>query len=88
MMQNNLEGISFDEVTREDGTSYALYRTTLKPRYSKVLFDIFKGYAWLIVVSGLIIFLTNRFPSYWWVSVIPGAVVLGYTAAYLALFIH
>lgn len=87
-MQNNLEGIGFEEVTDQKGISYALFRDTLKPRYSKVAFDIFKGYGWLVIISTGIILLNHRFPPYWWLFTLTGAVLIGYAAAYLALFIH
>lgn len=87
-MQNNLEGITFDEVTDSRGTGYADFRNSLQPRYSKVFFDIAKGYFFLALVAGLTIFLTYQFRLYWWIIVIFSSVLIGYVAAYLALFIH
>jgi fatty acid desaturase len=86
-MKNNLEEIAFEEVTTSKGLSYADYRGTLEPRYSKVIFDIGKGYFFLILVSALTIYFTIRYPSYWWI-LFPASVIIGYIAAYLALFIH
>ena len=87
-MQNNLEGISFDEVTGTDGVSYAVYRNNLSPRYSKVTFDILKGYFFLLLVSALSIFAGIRFYRFWWVIIPISSIITGYIAAYLALFIH
>ena len=87
-MQNNLEGISFEEAVNTDGTSYATFRAQLFPVYSKVWWDIFKGYFFLAVVTGLCIYLDNQYHLYWWVMAIPFAVLIGYIAAYIALFIH
>jgi fatty acid desaturase len=87
-MQNNLEGISFDDVADSKGTTYTVFRNGLLPRYSKVLFDITKGYFFLLLIAGSTIFLTYQFHSYWWIIVMIAAVLTGYVAAYLALFIH
>ena len=87
-MQNNLEGISFDEVADSQGTSYTDFRKSLKPRYSKVLFDIAKGYFFLLLTAGSTIFLTYQFFSFRWIIIILSSILTGYAAAYLALFIH
>lgn len=87
-MQNNLEGISIDEVADSKGTAYANFRNNLHPRYSKVWFDITKGYFFLLLISGATIFLSNQFYSFWWIIVIISCMLIGYVAAYLALFIH
>ena len=87
-MQNNLESIRFEEVSDNNGISYTEYRQTLTPRYHKVAADILKGYIFLFFISGMIILLTDRFFSIWWLYSLIGALLIGYTVAYLALFIH
>jgi fatty acid desaturase len=87
-MENNLEGISFEEVADSQGKTYADLRKDLQPRYSKVLFDISKGYFFLLLIAGSAIFFTYQFPSSWWIIIIAGSILIGYVAAYLALFIH
>ena len=87
-MHNNLEGISFDEVTDNNGTSYTVFRNSLQPRYATVAFDIFKGYFFLVVIATTIFFLDYRFHSYWLIFIPVCSILLGYVAAYLALFIH
>ena len=87
-MQNNLEGISFDEVINETGTSYAVFRTTLRPRYTKVLSDIIKGYFFLLLTSSLVFLSGQTYPSLWWLYIPAGSILIGYIAAYIALFIH
>src|SRR5881392_1794581 len=87
-MQDNLEGISFDEVRDNKETTYAVFRDSLLPRYSKVLFDITKGYFFLLLISGSTIFLTYQFRLYGWFIVIISSILIGYVGAYLALFIH
>jgi fatty acid desaturase len=87
-MQNNLEGISFDEVADSKGKTYADFRIDLQPRYSKVLFDITKGYFFLLLIAGSAIFFSSRFPSLGWIVIIAGSILIGYVTAYLALFIH
>jgi fatty acid desaturase len=87
-MKNNLEGISFDEVAGSNGTTYTVFRSNLHPIYPKVLFDIVKGYFFLLLVAGSTIFFTCQFTSCWWITVTIGGILIGYVAAYLALFIH
>ncbi|HNU15546.1 MAG TPA: hypothetical protein PKI55_13910, partial [Chitinophagaceae bacterium] len=86
-MQNNLEGISFDEVINETGTSYTVFRTTLRPRYTKVLSDIIKGYFFLLLTSSLVFLSGQTYPSLWWLYIPAGSILIGYIAAYIALFI-
>ncbi len=87
-MQNNLEGISFDEVADSNGITYSVFRNSLLPRYSKVFFDITKGYFFLLLTAGLTIFFTYKFLWLWWIAVIVSSILIGYIAAYLALFLH
>src|SRR5712671_1140242 len=87
-MQNNLEGIPFDEVRDSKGTSYADFRKTLHPGYSTIFFDIAKGYFFLLLVTGSTIFLTDPFRSSWWIIVPVSGILIGYIAAYHFLFIH
>jgi fatty acid desaturase len=87
-MQHNLEDISFDEVSNEKGLSYALFRKTLSPRYGKVLADILKGYFFLVLISTATIMALAGFYTWWWLIVPLSGLLTGYTAAYLALFIH
>jgi len=87
-MQNNLEGIGFDEVTDNSGTSYTVFRNNLQPRYPAVAFDIVKGYFFLFVTVTTIIFIDYFFHSFWWITIPVSSVLIGYIAAYLALFIH
>ena len=86
-MINNLEEIGFGEVISKDSTAYSSFRTTLAPRYSRILFDIMKGYGFLLLIAAACIFLTSRYASAWWI-LFPASILIGYTAAYLALFIH
>lgn len=87
-MQNNLEGINFDEVADSNRKTYSVFRNNLQPLYSKVWFDIFKGYFFLLLIAWATIFLTNKFHLFWWITVVVSSILIGYVAAYLALFIH
>jgi fatty acid desaturase len=87
-MQNNLEGIGFDEVTDSRGINYAVLRNSLQPYYPIVAFDIIKGYFFLLLITGAIIFLDSHFHHFWWIIVPVSGLLIGYIAAYLALFIH
>jgi fatty acid desaturase len=85
---NNLEEISYEEAINEKGISYAVFRSYLSPRFSKVYFDIFKGYFFLLSAICLFIYFENSFYFYAWILVIPFALLIGYIAAYIFLFIH
>jgi fatty acid desaturase len=85
---NNLEEISYEEAINEKGISYAVFRSQLSPRYSKVYFDVFKGYFFMFFLAGLFIYIENHFYFYSWILVILFALLVGYIAAYIALFIH
>jgi len=87
-MQNNLEEIAFEEVTGKDGAPYAVFRNSLQPRYPKVAFDIAKGYFFLLLTAGITLLIDHRFHILWWIIVPVSAILIGYSMAYLALFIH
>lgn len=87
-MLHNLEGISFEEVTDSKGTSYAVFRSQLRPDYARAWGDIGKGYFFLLAASAGFIWLDHEFHHLWWAFVLPFALLIGYIAAYLALFIH
>lgn len=87
-MQNNLEGILFEETVNDNGISYAFFRADLKPRYAKVWLDIFKGYFFLLFTAALFFYLDHHVHRYWWLWVVPFAILTGYIAAYIALFVH
>src|SRR5688500_3086913 len=87
-MRNNLEEIGFDEVKNGNGISYAVFRNSLQPRYPKVAFDITKAYLFLLLIATLLIFFHSTIQAFWWLIIPLAALMIGYTAAYLALFIH
>lgn len=87
-MINNLEGIAFDEVVAADGTMYSVFRKNLSPRYTKVIFDICKGYFFLALVILTSVFVYHHHPETWWGIILFGGFLVGYCAAYIALFIH
>jgi len=87
-MQNNLEGIGYNEVTDSKGTSYVSFRNKLQPRYTIAWFDILKGYFFLVLTTLTLIYLDLHFHASWWIFILPGAICIGYISAYLALFIH
>lgn len=87
-MKNDLEDISFDEVSDAAGMNYRSFRTQLRPRYGQVARDIISGYVCLIITCGGILSLTYIFPGWNVLIIISGALLIGYILAYLALFIH
>ena len=87
-MQNNLEEISFDDVINSSGISYTDFRNSLQPQYSKVTYDIIKGYFFLLVIAGLLFYSFAQLPAYIGIIIPLSSILIGYLAAYLALFIH
>ncbi|MBL7731792.1 MAG: fatty acid desaturase [Chitinophagaceae bacterium] len=87
-MQHNLEGITYQEVVNDKGVTYAEFRARLAPAFGKAWFDIAKGYFFLLLTCTSLILLDHYYHSLWWIWVIPFALLTGYIAAYLALFIH
>lgn len=87
-MTNNLEGIPFDTVHNRAGTSYAVYRETLRPYYLQAWLDITKGYFFLALVTITAILLPGFSATASWFYMPVAAVLTGYTAAYIALFAH
>ena len=87
-MKDNLENIEFCEVISREGKKYTDLRTELQPAFKKVIRDIIKGYAFLILVitacsMSLRFGLLSPF-----ITVPTGAFMVGYCLAYLHLFIH
>lgn len=87
-MKDNLENISFEKVIATDGTNYAVFRKSLKPAYNKAWRDLGKGYFFLLLILAINILLINVGKSFIWIAVPVSAILLGYTLAYLHLFIH
>lgn len=87
-MQNNLEGISFEEVINSSGISYSDFRNRLQPQYKKVTYDIIKGYFFLLLITGVVYYLCAQFPTFYGLIIPFCSILIGYIAAYLALFIH
>lgn len=87
-MQNNLEEISFDDVINSTGTTYSDFRNSLQPQYKKVTYDIIKGYFFLLLIAGLLIFLNDQFYTFYGIIIPISSILIGYIAAYLSLFIH
>ena len=87
-MQNNLEEISFDDVINSNGISYTDFRNSLQPKYAKVTYDIIKGYFFLLLIAGALFYLCAQFPAFYGIIIPLSSILIGYIAAYLALFIH
>ena len=87
-MQNNLEEISFDDLINNRGISYTDFRYSLQPKYAKVTYDIIKGYFFLLLIAGLLYYLFAQFRAYIGIIIPISSILIGYLAAYLALFIH
>ncbi|MEP6728392.1 MAG: fatty acid desaturase [Bacteroidota bacterium] len=87
-MKDSLENIEFTAVINSNGKTYAALRKELKPVYNKVIWDIVKGYIFLVLIfaANAILIRSGLFRA---VIAVPVSVFLaGYCLAYLHLFIH
>lgn len=85
--------INFDSVKKKDlvnkeGVSYTDFREKLTPKYHRVWMDLLAGHFFLLLISSLIILLQYRYPSWAFLSILPGAFLLGFIVAYIHLFSH
>lgn len=87
-MKDNLENISFDKVIARDGTNYAAFRKSLKPAYGKAWQDLAKGYFFLALILVINVLLIKSDKFFVWAAIPVSAFFIGYTLAYLHLFIH
>jgi len=87
-MTNSLDNIAYNEVVNTEGKSYAILRKELKPVYSRVYKDILRGYAFLLLIlaTDAIVIRLGYFETA--IALPVSAVLIGYTLAYLHLFIH
>lgn len=88
MNHHNLENIDYADVVNHSGKTYAVLRKELKPSYKKVLWDILKGYIFLLLIflANLLFIKTGHFNPFFAVPL--SALLAGYVLAYLHLFIH
>jgi fatty acid desaturase len=70
----------------ETGIDYSRYRRSLSADYRKVWLDIAAGYACLILIIAITASVRGVLPGI--VAALLGAIGIGYTIAYLQLFIH
>ncbi len=87
-MKNNLEHISFDKIVSKEGICYIDFRRTLKPAYKKAMSDILRGHLFLLLILTGISLLIKANLIWMPVVITLGALLIGYTLAYLHLFIH
>ncbi len=85
---NNLETISFDSVIDGNNISYKHWKVGLKPLYSIVWKDIALAYVFLLAIVSGSYFLQQALPVVNVLNVLASSALLGFTLAYLALFIH
>lgn len=87
-MNNNLENINFDAVVSREGINYTTFRKSLNPSYKKALLDILKGYFFLALIFAFCIWFKNEGVLTSLAVFVISAFLIGYTLAYLHLFIH
>jgi fatty acid desaturase len=90
MLQTKIQAEPFDpedlhglraRINAETGGAYATFRSSLRPSYGSVWRDIAGGYAALAAIAALVGVCGLA-------AVVPGAALIGFTIAYLQLFIH
>lgn len=87
------ELVSLDDVPRAElvdskGRTFAEFRRSLKPRWSRVAFDLVLGYAGLIGTAVAMALAYRAYPTAWPAIVLAGGLGFGYWHAYLQLFMH
>jgi fatty acid desaturase len=80
--------LSKSKLRAADGMSYAEFKRGLRPRYAIVWRDIALGYLGLILVALVVGAVQSMTPWAWMISVPFGALLFGFTLAYLNLFFH
>src|SRR5262245_22333999 len=84
-------GVAFnrDLLVNSQGIRYREFKRTLKPRYHVVWIHILGGYLALALIAAGVIAAGLLLPAGWAAAAaVAGAVLLGYTFAYLNLFFH
>lgn len=84
----DLEAVSKTSISNSAGLSYPRFRRTLFPRFSRVLFDILLGYLFLFLSVAVPLQLGARFPAWTLPLLLLCALGVGYSIAYLQLFLH
>ncbi len=87
-MKNNLENIQKSDVTSADGIKYTDFKKQFSPNFLKVWADILLGYLALVGIMYLIVYLETTFPQLFFITVPLAAFLIGYSIAYLQLFLH
>lgn len=85
---HNLEGISFEEVINDKGLSYAEYRKKLNPDYSITWLHITGALLTILVLCFLSFYSEQKFPGWFWFTIPFFSLLLGFSVAYISLFIH
>lgn len=87
-MISNLEGIPFDDVINPEGLSYSKFRQTLKPDYFKTWLHIIMGLFVLAALLYIFVIIENKIPGWYLVTIPVFAILVGFTIAFINLFIH
>src|SRR5581483_5414078 len=85
---HDLEKIPKTSLKDRKGRSLLQFRKDLMPHYGKVIFDLGLGYLFLGISLVLPILLGQKFPSILWGMVPLSGLSIGFSIAYLHLFMH
>jgi fatty acid desaturase len=85
---STLEDLDKRQLVDDSGVTYLAFRSTLRPRWSRVWVDIALGYAALVALMLLLVQLEDGGAAQHVAQALAGAVAIGYAMAYLQLFIH
>jgi fatty acid desaturase len=83
-----LDRIDRDRLVDGRGITYAEFRRSLAPSYTRVWRDIGAGYLALGLLLGAVVLLDQRLGRLWWLLGAAGGLCIGYVLAYLLLFFH
>jgi fatty acid desaturase len=77
-----------NQIVNSKGITYTQFTAALKPRYSIVWLNIGFGYAVLLAILLLGMYVEKAAPAYFIISIPLGAILVGYWFAFIHLFIH
>ncbi|MGH8250239.1 MAG: fatty acid desaturase [Steroidobacteraceae bacterium] len=83
-----LEDLPKSAIVCDDGRNYSQFRLSLSPRWLVVARDLVLGYVMLAASAGLVVTSIEAAPAWRLAWIVGGAVLLGFSMAYIQLFLH
>lgn len=88
MERRQLEDLPKSALADGHGRAYAAFRSSLKPRWPRVVLDIALAYTMLAAAAALVISGVAAAPGFRFLWIVAGALMFGFWMAFLQLFLH